>query len=206
MTRLTDIIEIQISRETSAVAQTNFNVPAFISAHTNFVERARVYSSLLAVGDDFASTDSAYIAAQKFFGQAIKPANIVIGRRQIPGATVNVVTVLAGTTYTLTVSGTTITYVSQALDTAILIATGLKTAYDVTPVAGVTLVDNLDGTLTFTATTDWSLKVSANMSKSNAPATETWSTSVNAVQNENCLLYTSPSPRDLSTSRMPSSA
>ena len=26
------------------------------------------------------------------------------------------------------------------------------------------------------------------------------------VQNNNCLLYTSPSPRDLSTSRMPSSA
>lgn len=189
MTRLTDIIEIQISRETSAVAQTNFNVPAFISAHTQFVERARVYSSLLAVADDFASTDTAYIAAQKFFGQAIKPANIVIGRRQIPGATVNVVTVVTGQTYTLTVSGTVITYVSQALDTAILIATGLKTAYDVTPVTGVTLVDNLDGTLTFTSTVDWSLKVSANLSKANAPATESWATSVNAVQNENDTWY-----------------
>jgi len=189
MTRLTDIIEIQISRETSAVAQTNFNVPAFISAHTNFVERARVYSSLLAVGDDFASTDTAYIAAQKFFGQAIKPANIVIGRRQIPGATVNVVTVAAATTYTLTVSGQTITYVSQALDTAILIATGLKTAYDVTPVTGVTVTDNLDGTLTIASTVDWSLKVSINLSKSNAPAVESWSTSVNAVQNENDTWY-----------------
>jgi len=189
MTRLTDIIEIQISRETSAVAQTNFNVPAFISAHTNFVERARVYSSLLAVGDDFASTDTAYIAAQKFFGQAIKPANIVIGRRQIPGATVNVVTVAAATTYTLAVSGQTITYVSQALDTAILIATGLKTAYDVTPVTGVTVTDNLDGTLTIASTVDWSLKVSINLSKSNAPAVESWSTSVNAVQNENDTWY-----------------
>jgi hypothetical protein len=189
MTRLTDIIEIQISRETSAVAQTNFNVPAFISAHTNFVERARVYSSLLAVGDDFASTDTAYIAAQKFFGQAIKPANVVIGRRQIPGATVNVVTVAAATTYTLTVSGQVITYVSQALDTAILIATGLKTAYDVTPVTGVTVTDNLDGTLTIASTVDWSLKVSLNLSKSNAPAVESWSASVNAVQNENDTWY-----------------
>lgn len=189
MTRLTDIIEIQISRETSAVAQTNFNVPAFISAHTNFVERARVYSSLLAVGDDFASTDTAYIAAQKFFGQAIKPANIVIGRRQIPGATVNVATVVAATTYTLTVSGQTITYVSQALDTAILIATGLKTAYDVTPVTGVTVTDNLDGTLTIASTVDWSLKVTANLSKSNAPAVESWTASVNAVQNENDTWY-----------------
>ena len=29
---------------------------------------------------------------------------------------------------------------------------------------------------------------------------------VNIGESENCLLYTSPSPRDLSTSRMPSSA
>jgi hypothetical protein len=191
MTRLTDIIEIQISRETSAVAQTNFNVPAFISAHTNFIERARVYSSLLAVADDFASTDSAYIAASKFFGQAIKPANIVIGRRQIPGATVNVLTVVASTAYTLTVSGVTVTYVSQALDTATLIASGLKAAYEVTPVDGVTLVDNLDGTLTFSVAgeIDWSLKVSSNLSKANAPATETWSTSVTEVQNDNDTWY-----------------
>jgi hypothetical protein len=189
MTRLTDIIEIQISRETSAVAQTNFNVPAFISAHTNFTERARVYSSLLAVSDDFASTDTAYIAASKFFGQAIKPANIVIGRRQIPGATVNVLTVAVSTPYTLTVNGVTVTYVSQALDTAILIAAGLKTAYEVTPIPGVVLVDNLDGTLTFTSTVDWSLKVSANLNKANAPATETWSTSVSEVQDENDTWY-----------------
>ena len=29
---------------------------------------------------------------------------------------------------------------------------------------------------------------------------------INEIQNKTCLLYTSPSPRDLSTSRMPSSA
>lgn len=191
MTRLTDIIEIQISRETSAVAQTNFNVPAFISAHTQFTERARVYSSLLAVADDFASTDTAYIAASKFFGQAIKPANIVIGRRLVPGATVNVLTVAVGVPYTLTVSGVTVTYVSVASDTAIKIAAGLKTAYDVTPVTGVTLTNNLDGTLTFSVVgdVDWSLKVSANLSKANAPATETWTSSVNEVQNENDTWY-----------------
>ena len=40
MTVLTDIIEINISRETAAVAQTNFNVPLFISAHTKFAIRA----------------------------------------------------------------------------------------------------------------------------------------------------------------------
>lgn len=185
MTQLTDIIDIQISRETAAVAQTNFNVPLFISAHTNFVERARVYSSLLAVADDFASTDTAYIAASKLFGQTLKPANIVIGRRQIPGATVNVASVVASTSYVLTISGVTISYTSAALDTAIEIATGLKAAYTVTPVTGVSVVDNLDGTLTITSTVDWSLKVTPNLSKASQPSTETWPDTITAVQNAN---------------------
>lgn len=191
MTRLTDIIEIQISRETSAVAQTNFNVPAFISAHTNFTERARVYSSLLAVADDFAPTDTAYIAASKLFGQAIKPANIVIGRRQIPSATINVATVLVGATYTMTVSGIAVTYVAITGATAITIATGLKASYDITPAPGVTVVDNGDGTLTVTgdANTDWSVRVSPNMNKANPPATESWASTVAAVQNANDTWY-----------------
>ncbi|QNR53862.1 tail sheath protein [Pseudomonas phage phiK7A1] len=189
MTRLTDIIEINISRETAAVAQTNFNIPLFISAHTNFKERARVYSSLLAVADDFASTDSAYIAAQKLFGQALVPANIVIGRRQVPGATVNVSTVAAATTYTMTVNDTSITYVSLASPTAIAIATGLKTAYEVTPVAGVLVTDNLDGTLTIASTVDWSLKVSGNLNKAAQPSTEAWADAGSAVAGANNTWY-----------------
>lgn len=205
MTRLTDIIEIQISRETSAVAQTNFNVPAFISAHTNFTERARVYSSLLAVADDFAVTDSTYIAATKLFGQAIKPANIVIGRRQIPSATINIAQVTVGASYSMIINGVAITYVAVADDTAIKIATGLKTAYDVTPITGVTVKDNGDGTLTVEGdpTVDWSVRVSANMNKANQPATESWATTVSAVQNENdtwfALTIESHDPTDVLT-------
>ena len=40
----------------------------------------------------------------------------------------------------------------------------------------------------------------------NALNTTTGWTSINKQMEEACLLYTSPSPRDLSTSRMPSSA
>ena len=189
MTRLTDIIEINISRETAAVAQTNFNIPLFISAHTNFKERARVYSSLLAVADDFASTDTAYIAAQKLFGQALVPANIVIGRRQVPGASISVGTVLVGATYTMTVSDQVFTYVAIVADTAIKIATGLKNAYNVTPIAGVTVTDNLDGTLTVIGTGDWSLKVSANLTKANQPSTEAFADAGSAVAAVNNSWY-----------------
>lgn len=182
MTQLTDIIDIQISRETAAVAQTNFNVPLFIGSHLNFVERARTYSSLTAVAADFAATDKAYIAAQRLFGQTLKPANIVIGRRQIPGATINVTTVTVGTSYVLTISGQPFSYTSVALDTAVEIIAGLKTAYEVAPVTGINFTNNTDGTATLTSTVDWSLKVTANMAVAAQPAVESWGDTIAAVQ------------------------
>lgn len=189
MTQLTDIIEIQVSRETAAVAQTNFNVPLFVSAHTNFSERARVYSSLEAVAEDFAVTDTAYVAASKLFGQTLRPSNIVLGRRQVPSATVSVVTVTANAIYTITINDVTFSFVSDADPTSAEIATGLKTAYDVTPITGVVVVDNLDGSLTVSSTANWSLVVSANLGKANAPSVELFSAAINAIQAENDTWY-----------------
>lgn len=189
MTRLTDIIEIQISRETAAVAQTNFNVPLFVSSHTNFAERARVYSSLLEVADDFGTTESAYIAAQKLFAQQLVPSNIVIGRRQVPAATINVGTVTVGNTYTMTINDTVFSYTAVTGDDAPKIATGLKATYQVTPITGVTVTNNLDGTLTVASANDWSLKVSAGLTKASAPATESWADTMTAVQNDNDTWY-----------------
>lgn len=189
MTQLTDIIEIQISRETAAVAQTNFNVPLFISAHLNFSERARTYSSLLAVAADFSITDSAYIAATKLFGQAIKPANIVIGRRQIPGATINVTSVTVGASYVVTINDKSYSYTAITADTDILIMAGIKLAYDADPVEGVTFTDETDGSATLTSTTDWSLTTSANISTAAQPATESWVSAIDAVQTEDDTWY-----------------
>lgn len=188
MTVLTDIIEINISRETAAVAQTNFNVPMFISAHTKFAERARAYSSLTAVANDFGPSDSAYIAAQKLFGQTLTPAQIVIGRRLVPSSTVNISTATAGT-YTLTINDVPFTFVATGSNTAIQIATGLKAAYQVTPVAGVTVTDNLDGTLTVASTIGYSLEVSSNMSQADQPSTESWVTTINAITVVNNTWY-----------------
>jgi len=101
MTQLTEIVEIQITRQTAAVTQTNFNVPAFILEHTVFSERARVYSSLEAVSDDFGTSSLAYTAASKFFGQQIRPTSIVIGRRQVPSTTLTPTAVQTGAVYTV---------------------------------------------------------------------------------------------------------
>lgn len=180
MTVLTDIIEINISRETAAVAQTNFNVPLFISAHTKFAERARSYSSLTAVAEDFGPTDSAYIAAQKLFGQVLTPSRIVIGRRLVPSSTVSVSSAQAGT-YTLTINDIPFGFVATGSNTAIQIATGLKASYDVTPVADVTVTDNGDGTLTVASTVGYSLETTSNLSQANSPSTESWVTSITSV-------------------------
>ena len=188
MTVLTDIIEINISRETAAVAQTNFNVPMFVSAHTRFAERARTYSSLTAVAEDFGPSDNAYIAAQKLFGQVLKPSQIVIGRRLVPSSTVNITTVAAGS-YTLTINDLPYTFVAVGGDTAIIIAAGLKAAYDVTPITGVTVTDNLDGTLTVASAVGYSLDLTSNMSSSNSPAVESWVTTINEITTVNNSWY-----------------
>lgn len=189
MTQLTDIIDIQITRETASVAQTNFNVPAFIAAHVKFMERARNYSSIEAVAEDFSTGSVVYRAAQKLFSQQLKPNQIVIGRRQVPGATVSVTSVQPSTTYTMTVNNRAFSYTSATSDTAIQIMTGLKTAYDVTPISGVTLNNNGDGTLAFVSTVDWSLLTSSNMAVSESPSTEPWPDTIEAVQSQNDTWY-----------------
>lgn len=188
MTVLTDIIQIDITRETAAVTQTNFNVPLFVSAHTKFAERARNYSSLTAVAEDFAVTDSAYIVAQKLFSQVLKPSQIVIGRRLVPSSTVSISVAAAGT-YTLTINEIPFSYVATALDTQVDIAEAIKTAYDVTPITGVTVTDNLDGTLTIASAVGYSLAVTANMTQANSPATESWIDAINAVSLVNNTWY-----------------
>ena len=51
------------------------------------------------------------------------------------------------------------------------------------------------------------VKLSGALNLSKADAERTFDTITNTILDAlNCLLYTSPSPRDLSTSRMPSSA
>jgi hypothetical protein len=188
MTVLTDIIQIDITRESAAVAQTNFNVPLFISAHTQFSERARSYSSLTAVAEDFDVSSSAYTAAQKLFSQQLKPAQIVIGRRLVPSSTVSIAQAAAGT-YALTINSQSYTFIATGSSTNLQIAAGLKTAYDVTPITGVTVTNNLDGTLTVASQIGYSLEVSSNMGQANSPSTESWVDSLNAVNLVNSAWY-----------------
>lgn len=189
MASLNEIINIQISRETTAVAQTDFNVPLFVAAHTKFIERARKYTELTGVAEDFDATDAAYKAAALLFGQALRPTSIVIGRRQVPSVIASITGVTTGAVYTLTINGTNFTVTAQALDTAIDVAADLKTAYDAQAITGITVTDNLDGTLTVASTVAWSFLTTANIEVSNNPATEAWGDTINAIVEEDDSWY-----------------
>ena len=189
MTRLTDIITINITRETAAVSQTNFNVPLFIAAFTDWSERAREYSSIEAVASDFSTVSNVYTAATKLFGQQIRPTKIVIGRRQIPAATAVITTVVDSTSYTLTINDLEFTFVSGVAATDNEITAGLLSTYELTPITGVVVVDNADGTMTITSSVDWSISVGVNMSQTNAVPVESWTDSLEAVQAANDTWY-----------------
>ncbi|UKM53960.1 structural protein [Pseudomonas phage vB_PaeM_VL12] len=199
MTRLTDIIQITIDRQTQPVATTAFNVPMFLATHSNFSERAREYASTEAVMADFPNNSSVMQAARMAFAQNPRPNRLVVGRRNVPGATVSIVEVAPQTTYTMTLNGIPVSYLSKPepvdedddpADTAVTICAGLVAAFNVSPVVGITLTDNTDGTITVrSSSTSWSLTTSANLSKSNMPSTEGWGAAILAVSAANSKWY-----------------
>jgi hypothetical protein len=189
MTVLTDIIDIQISRETTAVSRAAFNVPMFLATHANFIERARSYASLLEVAGDFSSTSSVYTAASKFFGQNIRPPQIVIGKRYAESIAVSLdnLTGLVELTYDGQVVTTDI---SGAADATAAVAL-LDTAFGGAGISTITFTDNLDGTFdiapavggdqySFVATSQFTLVFTA---------TETWVDALDNVSDVNNEWY-----------------
>lgn len=188
MTVLTDIISVQISRETQAVSRAAFNIPLFIDEHTAFSERARIYTSIAAVGEDFGSSSKVYEAALRFFGQELVPSKIVIGRKQVDGVDGTISTVSNSTAYSVTVNGTKVEVTSDADATAIEIVAALKVAFTAAAITGVNFTDNLDGTFDIDVVSPgaaWSVKSSSNIALVNKASTETWPDALTAVEAEN---------------------
>lgn len=183
---LQDIVEVQISKQTEAIDTASFDIPLALVTTNAFQERARVYTSLVGVGEDFATTDKAYVIASKLFGQEIKPSQIIIGRRLVDDVTVNVSSVADSTVYTLTINSTEYTFSSGVGATATTICTGLKAAYDASAIAGITVTDNT-GSLTVSAVagTEWGVKGGAGLTVANGTVTETYPAALQAVTEDN---------------------
>jgi len=182
MSKVSDFISIQISRQTQAVARAAFNIPMYLGTHAAFTERARVFSSLDGVAELFDSASPVYKAAEKMFGQELVPQQIVIGKRAVQGATISVSSVLASYAYKFTINGQELTFTSDSTPTGAEIATGLKAAFDAASPAIVGVTATVAGaTLVLAAASSWSVKVGTNLSLTYDVATETWTDALNAV-------------------------
>lgn len=77
---LSDIATITVSTAGAGVTRTGFGVPLILGYNATFGELVRTYTSLSAVGDDFAANTPEYLAAEAIFSQSPKVPRIMIGR------------------------------------------------------------------------------------------------------------------------------
>lgn len=80
---LNDIATIVVSTTGAGVTRAGFGVPLIVSHTAGWSERTRTYSSIAAVGGDFAANSPEYLAAQKAFGQSPGIQSLVIGRASL---------------------------------------------------------------------------------------------------------------------------
>jgi len=103
---ISDIVNVQITRETQTVSQAGFGTLMILGTHKSFNERIKYYSNITEVGADFNSSSLEYISAQDVFAQSPRPVRLAIGRRASDDVTISVVTGQAPFNYTVTINGT----------------------------------------------------------------------------------------------------
>lgn len=182
---LSDIVVVNISKETEAIDTASFDIPLALVTSNAFQERVRVYTSLTGVGEDFKTTDKAYVIASKLFGQDIKPSQILIGRRLVDDVIVTISSVADNTTYTVTINSTEYTIDSGVAATATSIVTALKDAFAASPVAGITVGGTTTLTISAAAGVEWGVKVGVGMTVANGAVTETYAEALQAVTEDN---------------------
>jgi hypothetical protein len=188
VSELDQIVQIQINRETTAIATASFQIPLVLASFTNFAERTRIYTDFDSVADDFDSTDNVYKIASNLFGQdGVRPPYIIVGRRQVDSVTFTP-TVANNTVYSITINGTTYSITSSNSATATNIISALDT--EIGDVAGITL----SGTTSLTvapsvAGSPWSVTSSSNLVGVNAQPTETWVEALDTVSDVNNQWY-----------------
>jgi len=76
------IVDIQISRQTTAVSRAGFGTMLFVGEHAAPADRIKFYTSTTEVGADYDPADPEYIAAQSYFSQEISAERIAIGKKE----------------------------------------------------------------------------------------------------------------------------
>lgn len=85
---LSDIVQITITKETTAIDTASFNIPMILTEDATFSERVRQYSSITALAEDFDSQSDVYAMASRLFGdQGSRPAYVLVGSKKEDDAT-----------------------------------------------------------------------------------------------------------------------
>ena len=130
-----DIVNVNVSLQTTASSRAGFGTQLFIGAHAWFRERVRSYSSLTAAAQDLPTTSNEYKALQAVFAQSPQPQTVKIGRREAT-TTLTPTGAVDATTYSVRVevNGGDFVVASYTAtvptDTQETIATALKAAID----------------------------------------------------------------------------
>jgi len=165
------VVNVTISRETATIDQAGFGRALILGENAS--DLLKLYSSIDDVAEDFEINDAEYIAASKLFGQQLKPVDVLIGKRGINVAQIDVITVedLSDSAYTVTLNGVAFTYTPGGVPASkTAVATALRDAIN----AGTEPVTaSLSGSApneTLTLTTDnagepFTATVTVNMSR-----------------------------------------
>tara|TARA_R110000803_G_scaffold13482_1_gene37864 strand:- start:13501 stop:14838 length:1338 start_codon:yes stop_codon:yes gene_type:complete len=200
MSDIEQIIDVQISRQTTAVTQAGFGVMMFLGLNKRFNERAVQYSTLSEMTDaGFEATDKEYLAASVYFAQPISPTVIIIGRQAASDVQVITYGAAAGAGEVFTVSiddgvggAETFTHVSAGVETAEVVAAAMEALINGSGTLAVTHDDSAaDGTATLTpdvALAPYTLKLSSNVTDA-ITTTETLTDALTAVAADNPDFY-----------------
>lgn len=102
---LSDIVNVQISRQTQTVSEQGFGTLMILGTFKNWNDVIRKYTSMQDVAADFNPWDAVYVAAQDFFAQSVTPPYLYIGRRTVDTVGIDVETAMSGQTYTVSING-----------------------------------------------------------------------------------------------------
>ena len=188
MAAITNHVTVTITKASARLTRTGFGTPMVLAVHNEFSERARSYSNIAAVAEDFASTDEAYRMANVLFSQQLSPPTVKIGRREVSAAQSQIVTVSVvadDTDYTLIVNGQSFTIDSGTGASAIAIAAALKVAFDAGFTGNVSFTDPADGTYVMLATVaaeGFSIETDAGQSIGDAANTNAIADELTAVR------------------------
>lgn len=183
MASLDNIVQVDLNLQEVDITQLGFSRALLFGPTVKFTDRVRIYDNADELQQEFGSDSIIYKVGNRFFQQEPRPAQVLVGRRQVDSTTVTVDTFEDGYEYKTTINGTVFSYTAQSADDKTAVAGALVTAIN-SGSEPVTATDNADGTYDIDADssgTAYSLVVDDKQSISQLVASDTASSDLEAI-------------------------